>query len=107
MRSLADRHGVHRGTIRTALTSPAPRPRKTMSRRGSRLDQYQAVIDGMLTAPRRRRGHVTIKEIYDLLGERRVSASYSAVAAYVRTRRESLTGHPDQVVKPVRQPSLR
>jgi hypothetical protein len=85
-RFLAERHGVHRRTVQTALTAAAPPPRKPPPKRGSRLDQHQAVIEAMLPAPRPRR--VTIQEVHDhltkVLG---LDVSYSTVRTYIRTRR--------------------
>ncbi len=89
VRFLADRHGVHRRTIHTALNNPIPPPRRAQSRRGSRLDQHQAVIDAMLARPSRPRHRTTIQEVYDHLTQNlKVTVSFSAVSAYVRARRK-------------------
>jgi hypothetical protein len=86
-RFLAERHGVTRRTVHTALTTPAPPPRKPLPKRGSRLDQHQAAVDAMLTDPRPRR-RVTIQEIHDHLTKvLDLNVSYSTVRSYVRTRR--------------------
>lgn len=91
-RFLAERHGVARRTVRTALTTAAPPPRKPLPNRGSRLDQHQAVIDVMLTEPRPHRRPVTIQEIHDHLTQvLRLNVSYSAVRTYIHARRQHLT----------------
>jgi hypothetical protein len=87
-RFLAERHGVHRRTVQTALTTAAPPPRKPLPKRGSRLDQHQAVIEAMLAEPHPRPGRVTIQEVHDhltkVLG---LDVSYSTVRGYIRIRR--------------------
>src|SRR5260221_13494188 len=59
IRALAERHGVHRRTVRQALDDAAPRPRKVPVRRSARLESWKAVIDEMLVAdldaPRKQR----------------------------------------------------
>jgi hypothetical protein len=48
---LADRHHVHRRTVRQALESAVPPPRKAYPQRPSpAVDAYAAVIDGWLIA---------------------------------------------------------
>jgi hypothetical protein len=58
IRELADRYHVHRRTVRQALASAVPPPRKTPARMSPRLAPFQAAIDGMLRAdleaPRKR-----------------------------------------------------
>src|SRR6478672_8787441 len=62
IRALADRHGVHRRTVRAALESPIPPPRKRPVRIAVKLERFKTVIDDMLitdlTAPRKQR-HTT------------------------------------------------
>ena len=57
IRALAERHGVHRRTVRQALDSAAPVPRKVPVRRSAR--SLKALIDAMLVvdldAPRKQR----------------------------------------------------
>lgn len=63
IRALAKRHGVHRRTVRQALASATPPPRKTPVRRSPRLDPYRDAIDAMLRAdldaPRKQRHTAT------------------------------------------------
>ncbi|MDQ1536199.1 MAG: hypothetical protein QOE58_592, partial [Actinomycetota bacterium] len=46
VRELASRFGVHRRTVRQALDSPWPPPRKTPNRDAPVLGPYKAIIDG-------------------------------------------------------------
>ena len=59
VRALADRHGVHRRTVRQALTNALPPQRKTAVRVAPKLDPAKGLIDAMLTedltAPRKQR----------------------------------------------------
>ena len=53
IRELADRHGVHRRTVRQALVSAMPPPRKPyVARSKPSLDPWIEVIDGWLSADR-------------------------------------------------------
>jgi hypothetical protein len=53
IRELAGRHQVHRRTVRQALESAVPPPRKSYpQRRRPAVDAYAAVIDGWLLADR-------------------------------------------------------
>lgn len=94
IRALAERHGVHRRTVRQALDSAAPLPRKVPVRRSARLEQLKAVIDEMLTAdldaPRKQR-HTARRVLARLADEHGVNAvSYSAVRDYVARRRPEI-----------------
>ena len=59
IRALALRHGVHRKTVRAALASAVPAPRKVPVRVSPRLGPAKPLIDAMLredlTAPRKQR----------------------------------------------------
>ena len=59
IRALSDRHGVHRRTVRRALESAVPPPRKTPQRIAPRLAPYKSAIDAMLRsdvdAPKKQR----------------------------------------------------
>lgn len=52
IRALARKHQVGRATVRQALASAEPPPRKTPVRASPRLDPFKAAIDGMLRADR-------------------------------------------------------
>lgn len=59
IRELARLHGVHRRTVRQALASATPPPRKTRVGVSYRLEPFKAAIEEMLiadtTAPRKQR----------------------------------------------------
>jgi transposase len=92
--ALASKYGVHRRTVREALSSAWPAPRKKMAPRGSLLDPFKPVIDEILRAdldaPRKQRH--TAKRIFDrLVTEYEMeAASYSTVADYVGLRRSQI-----------------
>lgn len=94
VRALARRYGVHRRTVREALASAWPKPRKKMQPRRSRLDPFKSAIDQMLwadlKAPRKQRH--TVKRIYDrLIAEYELEGiSYSTVCDYVAWRRPQI-----------------
>ena len=51
IRELSEKHGVHRRTVRQALASAVPPPRKTYpARRRPAIDPFGVVIDGWLLA---------------------------------------------------------
>jgi transposase len=93
IRALADKYGVHRRTVREAVASPIPPPRKSPPRRTLVLDAVRESIDGMLVedlrAPRKQRH--TAKRIHERLrAEHDARVSYSYVAKYVHRRRAQL-----------------
>ena len=57
IRALADKHGVHRRTVRQALESAVPPPRKTPARVAPRLEPFKMAIDSMLPSVRETVGH--------------------------------------------------
>jgi transposase len=91
IRELADRYHVHRRTVRQALASAVPPPRKTPARTSLRLAPFQAAIDGMLRAdleaPRKQR-HTARRVLARLVDEHGAAdLSYSTVRDYVAKRR--------------------
>jgi lambda repressor-like predicted transcriptional regulator len=44
IRELSRRHRVHRRTVREALASPIPPPRKTPARTAPALGRYEAIV---------------------------------------------------------------
>jgi transposase len=93
-RAIQRKHGVGFRTIKKALASAWPEPRKPLPPRATRLDAYKPLIDGMLRAdldaPRKQRH--TAKRIFDrLLAEYgAVEVTYRMVRAYVAQRRREI-----------------
>src|SRR5438552_1418868 len=90
IRALADKYGVHRRTVRQALGSPQPPPRKPVVRVTPVLDTVRDLIDAMLvddlSAPRKQR-HTARRVFERLCDEYGARVCYSTVVKYVRRRR--------------------
>jgi uncharacterized protein len=91
VRALADLHGVHRRTVREALGSAVPAPRKPPAGRTSKLDPFKDAIGAILQQevdnpgqPRR-----TARDIFDRLAAEHgaTNVSYSTVRDYLASRR--------------------
>jgi transposase len=94
IRELADRYHVHRRTVRQALASAVPPPRKRPARTSPRLEPFQAAIDGMLRAdldaPKKQR-HTARRVLARLVDEHGAAdLSYSTVRDYVARRRPEI-----------------
>jgi len=94
IRELANRHGVHRRTVRQALASAVPPPRKQYpSRPRPAIDPYAEIIDGWLIAdqaapPKQRH---TARRIWQrLVAEHGARCSEVTVSRYVAHRRPEL-----------------
>lgn len=114
VRAIARKHGVHRRTVREALESAVPAPRKVPERASPVISSAAPLIDAMLRedldAPRKQRH--TAKRIWTRLAdEHGVHLSYPYVAKYVGRRRpeiearekgtaESLDGFVPQLKEP-------
>jgi uncharacterized protein len=97
-RALADRHGTGERTVRQALRSPRPAPRKPLPPRGSRLDPFTATLDAMLRAeqqahPQQRRPVTSIHRELTATPEAG-GISYQMVRKYVTRRRAALLQQP-------------
>jgi transposase len=102
IRGLADRHHVHRRTVRQALESVIPPARKIPQRVAPRLDPFKPAIEAMLRsdldAPKKQR-HTARRILARLVDEHgAVGLSYSTVRDHVRKRRPEILA---EVGKPV------
>jgi transposase len=93
IRALADRHEVHRRTVRQALASAVPPPRKSYPRSSPAIGPWAGIIDEILIsdreAPRKQRH--TARRIWQRLGaEHGAVLAEVTVSRYVRGRRVEL-----------------
>ena len=93
IRAIGRKHGVHRRTVREALASPVPAPRKAPERASPARDAVAPLIDVMLAedldAPRKQR-HTARRVWARLADEHDEHPSYSYVARYVSRRRPEI-----------------
>jgi transposase-like protein len=94
IRELAERYGVHRRTVRQAMDSAMPAPRKKPVRNSPRLDAVKPWIDEMLrvdlTAPRKQR-HTVRRIVARLIEEHGATdLPYTTVRDYVGPRRRHI-----------------
>ena len=94
IRELADRHEVHRRTVRQALDAALPPPRKTYpARRCRAIEAWTVVIDGWLIAdqdlPRKQR-HTARRVWQRLVAEHGATCSEVTVSRYLARRRAEL-----------------
>jgi DNA-binding transcriptional regulator YhcF (GntR family) len=94
IRELAERHHVHRRTVRQALANALPPERKTPVRVSRRLEVFKPAIDAMLRAdldaPRKQR-HTARRVLARLVDEyQAVEVSYSTVRDYIARRRPEI-----------------
>ncbi len=93
-RAIERKHGVGWRTVRRALESAWPQPRKKYPKRPSKLDSFKPVIDEILRAdldaPRKQRH--TAKRIFDRLIDEHAMAdvSYQVVRSYIAARRPQI-----------------
>jgi transposase len=108
IRELADRHGVHRRTVRQALGSAVPPPRKVYGRRSRpAIDPFAELIDGWLLAdqqvPRKQR-HTARRVWQRLVAEQGANVAEVTVSRYVAARRVELGLDRVQVAVPQTHP---
>ena len=94
IRELADRHGVHRRTVRQALASSVPPPRQMYPARARpAIDPWREVIDGWLVGdqevPKKQR-HTARRVWQRLVAEHGATVSEVTVSRYVGLRRVEL-----------------
>ena len=94
IRELAVRHGVHRRTVRQALASAVPPPRRSTRRGpGRRSAGMRRVIDGWLLADRdapRKQRHTARRVWQRLVAEHGADVAEVTVSRYVARRRVEL-----------------
>lgn len=102
-RALAAKYGVHRRTVRQALESPLPPPRKRpVGRSAPALGPYRPLIDSWLESDRRvpRKQRHTARRIWRrLVDEHGAQVAERTVREYVAARRREL-GEPGEVFVP-------
>jgi hypothetical protein len=103
IRALSERYEVHRRTVRQALASATPPPRKKRTFPAPRLDPVKPLIDAMLredlTAPRKRR-HSARRVLARRVDEHQVGdVSYSTVRDYVAWRRPEIVAEAGRTVE--------
>jgi transposase len=94
IRELAERHRVHRRTVRQALESAIPPPRKAYPpRRRPAIDPYAAIVDGWLLADRevpKKQRHTARRVWQRLVAEHGARLAEVTVSRYVARRRREL-----------------
>lgn len=94
IRELADRHRVHRRTVRQALASATPPPRKAYARRARpAMDPWVEVIDSWLLGDRevpRKQRHTARRVWQRLVAEHGASVAEVTVSRYVARRQVEL-----------------
>ena len=108
IRGLAHRHRVHRRTVRQALKSALPPPRKRAPRLAPQLGPYVEVIREWLvadlSAPRKQR-HTARRIWQRLVDERGAAVAESTVRAHVgRLRRELESGSVEVTIPQLHPP---
>ena len=103
IRALAEKHRVHRRTVREALGSAVPPARKTPQRVAPRLEPFRAVIDDMLRsdldAPKKQR-HTARRVLARLVDEHGAqNLSYSTVRDHVRKRRPQIAAEAGKALE--------
>jgi hypothetical protein len=94
IRELAERHRVHRRTVRQAVASAVPPPRKAYPpRRRPAIDPYVDMIDSWLVADRdvpRKQRHTARRIWQRLVAEQGATLAEVTVSRYVARRRMQL-----------------
>ena len=108
IRELADRHHVHRRTVRQALAGAVPPPRKAYPQRPRpAIGPYAGLIDGWLLADRdvpRKQRHTARRVWQRLVAEHGATLSEVTVSRYVARRRPALGLDKVEVTVPQAHP---
>ena len=111
VRELAENRHVHRRTVRQALASAVPPPRKAYARRTRpAIDAYVEVIDSWLLAGRdvpRKQRHTARRVWQRLVAEHGATCAEVTVSRYVARRRVELGLDRVQVAVPQTHPPAR
>lgn len=107
VRALSRRFGTHRRTVRQALTSAVPPPRRQVERSSPALDVWKPVIDRWLAedveAPRKQR-HTARRVWQRLVAEHDAEVGESSVRRYVAEARRRRPRALAEVAVPQRHP---
>jgi len=94
IRALAERHGVHRRTVRQAVAAAAPPVRKPRVFAAPKLDPAKPLIDAMLRedlTAHRKQQHTARRVLARLVDEHQMDeVSYASVRDYVARRRPQI-----------------
>jgi transposase len=107
IRSLAERFGVHRRTVREALASPIPPPRKQRPRPAPSLDPWKATIDRWLEEDRgvpKKQRHTARRVWQRLVDEHGAELSESTVRHYVAAEKSKRAIASAEVMVPQTHP---
>ena len=108
IRELAERHNVHRRTVRQALASAMPPPRKAYARRSRpAVDPWVEVIDSWLLGDRdvaRKQRHTARRVWQRLVAEHGAQVAEVTVSRYVARRRVELGLDRMEVMVPQTHP---
>ena len=107
VRELARRFETHRRTVREALASAVPAPRKAAERASPVLDEWKPIIDGWLIADRdapRKQRHTARRVWQRLVDEHDAVVGESTVRRYVAEAKRSLPPVVAQVMVPQSHP---
>jgi len=103
VRALAERHGVHRRTVRLALASASPPPRKPRVFTAPKLDPLRSLIDAMLREDldaHRKQQHTARRVLARLVDEHAITdVSYAVVRDYVALRRPQIRAEAGKVLE--------
>jgi transposase len=107
IRALAEKHGVHRRTVRQALVSAVPPVRASTERPSPALGRWTTVIDGWLEADRsapKKQRHTARRVFQRLVEELDAEISESSVRRYVAEAKKKRAFSVPQVMVPQSHP---